>query len=140
MKIKVTRPDTQIPAYAKKGDAGFDLRSTEEFMIFDGAICPIPTGIHVAIPEGYTGLVVPRSGQAKRGLTVANSPGIVDAGYRGEIIVLAHNVSGDVIVVGKGERIAQIVIVPFLEVEFEVVEDLDDTDRGNGGFGSTGTS
>ena len=140
MKIKISRPDTQIPAYAKKGDAGFDLRSSEEIMMFDNAICAIPTGIHVAIPEGYTGLVVPRSGQAKRGLTVANSPGIVDAGYRGEVQVLAHNVSGDAIIIAKGERIAQMVIVPFLEVDFEVVEELDATDRGDGGFGSTGTS
>lgn len=140
MKIKISRPDTQIPAYAKKGDAGFDLRASEEVMMFDGAICAIPTGIHVAIPEGYTGLVVPRSGQAKRGLTVINSPGIVDAGYRGEVQVLAHNVSGDAIIIAKGERIAQMVIMPFLEVEFEVVEELDATDRGDGGFGSTGTS
>lgn len=140
MKIKISRPDTQIPAYAKKGDAGFDLRASEEVIMFDGAICAIPTGIHAAIPEGYTGLVVPRSGQAKRGLTVANSPGIIDSGFRSEIQILAHNVSGDMIVIAKGERIAQMVIMPFLEVEFEVVEELDATDRGDGGFGSTGTS
>ena len=97
MKIRITRPDVQIPSYAKDGDAGFDLRAAEEVMMFDNAITAIPTGIHVSIPKGYTGLVVPRSGQAKRGLTVANAPGIVDSKYTGEVLVLAHNVSGDAI-------------------------------------------
>ena len=139
MKIKTTRPDIQIPFYAKDGDAGFDLRSTEEVLMFDNAITAIPTGIHISVPKGYTGLVVPRSGQAKRGLTVANAPGIVDSKYTGEVLVLAHNVSGDAIIIAKGERIAQMVIVPYLDVEFEVVEELDATDRGDAGFGSTGT-
>ena len=140
MKIRITRPDVQVPSYAKDGDAGFDLRAAEEIMMFDNAITAIPTGIHVSIPKGYTGLVVPRSGQAKRGLTVVNAPGIVDSGYTGEVLVLAHIVTGDAIIVAKGERIAQMVIVPYLDVEFEVVEELDATDRGDAGFGSTGTS
>ena len=140
MKIRITRPDVQVPSYAKNGDAGFDLRAAEEVMMFDNAIVAIPTGLKMEVPKGYSGDIRPRSGQAKRGLTVVNSPGTIDSGYRGEVLVLAHNVSGDAIIVAKGERIAQMVIVPYLDVEFEVVEELDATDRGNGGFGSTGTS
>lgn len=140
MKIEITRPDVQVPSYAKDGDAGFDLRAAEEVMMFDNAIVAIPTGLKMEVPKGYSGDIRPRSGQAKRGLTVVNSPGTIDSGYRGEVLVLAHNVSGDAIIVAKGERIAQMVIVPYLEVEFEVVEELDATDRGDAGFGSTGTS
>lgn len=128
------------PAYAKPGDAGFDLRAKLEAptLLYPGEIRKIPTGLRVAIPEGFAGLVLPRSGNAARGLGIANSPGLVDSGYRGEIAVLAYNMTEDMLEIHPTDRIAQMMIVPYVQVDFEEVDDLDKTERGDGGFNSTG--
>jgi dUTP pyrophosphatase len=137
MKIVSNGP---VPFYATEGAAAFDLHAMidEAIELEIGEIKPIPTGLRIAVPEGFAGLVLPRSGAASRGLTVANSPGCVDRDYRGEVKVLAHNVSGRKLTIHPTDRIAQMMITPYVKVEFEVVEELDATDRGEGGFGSTG--
>ncbi|MDO5726708.1 MAG: dUTP diphosphatase [Bowdeniella nasicola] len=133
-------PTAQLPARAHRGDAGADLCTTIDLVLEPHARVLAPTGIAVAIPHGYVGLIHPRSGLAYRqGLTVLNTPGTIDAGYRGEIRVLLYNAdSGTTIRLAAGERIAQLVIVPVALPSFHEVSTLDQTDRGSGGFGSTG--
>lgn len=144
MKIRFKKLDenAQEPTYGSLQAAGADLRASNACKVL---IAPhtteiINTGIAVEIPEGYVGLVYARSGIAtKRDLAPANKVGVIDSDYRGEIKVALHN-HGDVErVVDVGERVAQLVITPYLRCDFECVEELDDTERGNGGFGSTGT-
>lgn len=128
-----------VPKYAHSTDAGMDLKAAHNDVIKKGVVAAVGTGIKVAIPEGFVGLVSPRSGLAKKGVTVANAPGIVDSGYRGEVKVLLTNFFDEDYRVERGDRIAQLVIVPVLQPEVEVVSSLDhDTDRGSKGFGSTG--
>ena len=142
MKLLVRRldPDLSIPNYALAGDAGMDLFASEEVVLEPGARVAIPTGIAVAIPDGYAGFVQPRSGRALRdGLGVANSPGLIDSGYRGEIKVIAWNLNAAArLVVHRGEKIAQMVFQRVEHAEIEVVDELPVSDRGEGGFGSTG--
>lgn len=140
MRIKIETIDgADVPEYAHDGDAAVDLRAAYNFTIKPGEWRVIPTGIKLAIPEGYAGLVMPRSGlSTKHGLTIINSPGLIDSGYRGEIGAPLINMSGEVRKVSKGDRIAQLMIVPFVRAEFEQVDVLDETQRGEGGFGSTG--
>lgn len=107
--------------------------------LYPGDRRAVDTGIKVAIPEGYAGFVLPRSGHAKRsGVGVVNSPGLIDSGYRGEVSVLLINHGNDPVTFRKGDRIAQLVVLPIPEVEWDEVEELDETTRGEGGFGSTG--
>lgn len=137
----VNRGHQQLPAYATPQSAGMDLRANIEEPI---TLHPmerrlIPTGLHIALPEGYEAQVRPRSGLAlKHGLTVLNSPGTVDADYRGEIGVLLINLSQEDFVINDGERIAQMVIARHEQADFVVVEELDQTERGEGGYGHTG--
>jgi len=141
MQIKVQKlnPDAHLPTYAKGGDAGADLYSTHSVNLLPGEFKLVSTGIAVAIPMGYVGLIHPRSGlAAKHGITVLNTPGTIDAGYRGEIKVLLVNLGKEVYNIGRAERIAQLVIQKVEHAYFEPVDELDLTDRGNGGFGSTG--
>ncbi|MBQ6826219.1 MAG: dUTP diphosphatase [Clostridia bacterium] len=129
------------PTYGSEFAAGADLYACEgaEVEIKAGETKLIHTGIAMEIPVGYAGLIYARSGIAtKRGLAPANKVGVIDADYRGEIMVSLHNHSGETQVIADGERIAQLVIAPFLAVNFDEVEELTDTDRGSGGFGSTG--
>ena len=127
------------PSYAKAGDAGADLRSTKKLSIAPGSRELVPTGISIALPDGYVGLVHPRSGLAlKHGVTVLNSPGTVDAGYRGEIMVTLYNSSSEAFNVEVGDRIAQLLIQRVERANFIGVEKLPDSDRGQAGFGSTG--
>ncbi len=127
------------PTYAKTGDAGADLRSRISTVIAAGERQTLPTGVSIAIPAGYVGLVHPRSGLAsKHGITVLNAPGTVDAGYRGEISVTLFNSSVDDFEINAGDRIAQLVFQQFEQAKFIAVEHLPDSDRGAGGFGSTG--
>lgn len=129
------------PTYGSEFAAGADLYACEgaEVEIKSGETKLIHTGIAMEIPVGYAGLIYARSGIAtKRGLAPANKVGVIDADYRGEIMVSLHNHSGETQVIADGERIAQLVIAPFLAVNFDEVEELTDTDRGSGGFGSTG--
>ena len=141
--VKITRldPTVELPSYAYEGDAGLDLRSNAEVDIPPLGRVLIPTGLAVAIPEGYAGFVQPRSGMAlKRGLSIANTPGLIDAHYRGELKIIAVNLDPEVpIHIERGERIAQLVIQEVPTVRLIEVDELDETDRGSGGFGSSGT-
>ena len=142
MKIKKLHPDAVLPAYASAGAAGADLHALAEageITVEAGQTVLLHTGVAVAIPEGYVGLVYARSGMAtKRGLAPANKVGVIDSDYRGEIMVALHNHGTVPQTVAAGDRIAQLVIAPVVTAAFEEVDDLDDTDRGAGGFGSTG--
>ncbi len=137
----VNRGHQQLPAYATPQSAGMDLRANLETSI---TLHPmerrlIPTGLHIALPEGYEAQVRPRSGLAlKHGLTVLNSPGTIDADYRGEIGVVLINLSTEDFVVNDGERIAQLVITRYEQADLVVVTELDSTERGEGGYGHTG--
>lgn len=136
-------PDLALPEYAKPGDAGIDLRASEGVTLSPGGgRALVPTGLAVAIPQGYAGFVQPRSGLAlKHGVTVLNTPGLIDSGYRGELKVLLVNTdSTEPFEVVRGERIAQLVIQAVEQARFVEVTELDDSDRGVGGFGSTGTA
>ena len=130
-----------VPTYGSEFSAGADLYAVldEEIVILPNETKLIHTGLAVEIPVGYAGLIYARSGLAsKRGLAPANKVGVVDADYRGEVMVALHNHSANPQTVAPLERIAQLVITPFLQVEFDVVDELSDTVRGAGGFGSTG--
>ncbi len=138
--IKRLDPTVELPSYAYEGDAGLDLCANADITLSPHERALIPTGLAVAIPEGYAGFVQPRSGLALRaGLSMANTPGLIDAHYRGELKVCAVNLDDKKdICIERGERIAQLVIqqVPF--VSLVEVDELDETDRGAGGFGSSG--
>lgn len=128
------------PTYAHPGDAGADLRSRVAAIIPAGQRATLPTGVSIALPAGYVGLVHPRSGlAAKHGITVLNAPGTVDAAYRGEISVTLQNHGSEDFQVAIGDRIAQLLVQTVEEVSFVAVERLPDSHRGTGGFGSTGT-
>ncbi len=129
------------PSYAKPGDAGADLRSTIELLIPAGERALVPTGVRLALPLGYVGLVHPRSGlAAKSGVTVLNSPGTIDAGYRGEIQVALINTSRQDFKIQRGDRVAQLLVQRIEHAKFHAVEALPDTERGESGFGSSGTN
>lgn len=134
--------DAQLPSTQHPGDAGLDLRAVQAAEVAPGERAMIPTGVSVAIPAGHAGLVLPRSGLASRqGLTLANAPGLIDAGYRGEVICAVVNLDpSEAVRIEVGDRIAQLVIVALPEVAPGWVEDLPDSERGEGGFGSTGRS
>ena len=144
LKIKVVnKGHQQLPAYATSQSAGMDLRANLDAPV---VLRPlerklIKTGLFIALPEGYEAQVRPRSGLAlKHGITVLNTPGTIDADYRGEIGVVLVNLSQEDFTVEDGERIAQIVIQPYVAAAFEITEELENTERGAGGFGSTGTN
>jgi dUTP pyrophosphatase len=143
MELPFSRLDPQapLPARAHPGDAGFDLRSAIDVEVGPGERAKVPTGLAVAIPEGHAGLVLPRSGLAsRRGLTMANAPGLIDEGYRGEVICAVVNLDRETPVrIARGDRIAQLVIVAVPELEPVFVDELPPSTRGEGGFGSTGT-
>jgi dUTP pyrophosphatase len=127
------------PVYAKPGDAGADLRSTVALTVPAGARVMVPTGVSIALPQGYVGLVHPRSGlAAKHGITVLNTPGTIDAGYRGEIMVILFNSSDSDFDVAVGDRIAQLLIQTVELARFVPVDTLPETERGETGFGSSG--
>lgn len=140
LNIKRLDPSVELPSYAYTGDAGLDLRANEDVVLQPFERRLVSTGLAVAIPEGYAGFVQPRSGMAlKRGLSMANTPGLIDAHYRGELKVCAVNLDAhEPIVIERGERIAQLVIQRVPVVELVEVDELDETDRGAGGFGSSG--
>lgn len=141
IEIKKTRPGATLPHYSSDLAAGADLYACldEEVRILPGETVLIPTGIAAAVPAGYGGFVFARSGlSVKMGLAPANKVGVIDADYRGEILVALYNQSGQVRVVKNGDRVAQLVILPVSTAAFVEVEELSDTARGAGGFGSTG--
>lgn len=139
--IKRLDPTVELPSYAYAGDAGLDLRASESVVLKPLERRLVSTGLAIAIPEGYAGFVQPRSGLAlRKGLSMANTPGLIDAHYRGELKVCAVNLdSQNDIVIERGERIAQLVIQKVPIVTLTEVDELDETDRGTGGFGSSGT-
>ena len=130
------------PVYAHPGDAGADLCSTEEVVLAPGERVTVGTGVAIALPDGYVAFVVPRSGlAAKHGITIVNSPGTVDAGYRGEIrVTLLNTDARESYAISAGDRIAQLIVMPVSRARFIPVERLPGSDRGEGGFGSTGYS
>jgi len=141
MKITFVRLDRElpIPTPGHIGDAAVDLHSRIDITLTPGERASIPTGIAVAIPAGFAGLVLPRSGHASRhGIGVVNGPGLIDSGYRGEISALLINHGDEDVKFGRGDRIAQLAIVPVPAVEWLEVDHLGETERGDGGFGSTG--
>ena len=139
--VKRLDPTVELPAYAYEGDAGLDLRANESVDIAPFERVLIPTGLAISIPDGYAVFVQPMSGMAlKRGLTIANTPGLIDAHYRGELKVIAVNLdSQQTIHIERGERIAQLVIQQVPVVHLTEVDELEETDRGSGGFGSSGS-
>lgn len=139
LRVRKLDPRAMLPAYARPGDAGMDLASCETVEIAPGSTALVRTGIAIALPPGTEGQVRPRSGLAARhAVTVLNAPGTIDEGYRGEVRVLLINHGLEVFRVEPGMRIAQLVVAPVLRVGTELVESLDETERGAGGFGSTG--
>ena len=139
--LKLLDPGLPLPRYRHKGDAGFDLASRIDFCIEPGERAIVPTGVALQIPRGYAGLVLPRSGLAARhGIALVNSPGLIDSGYRGEIaVVLINTDKRNRFEIKRGDRIAQLVIQKIEEAVIREVAELDETSRGAGGFGSTGT-
>lgn len=133
-----------LPRYESAGAAGADLRANlpgGPVTLAPGARALIPTGLHMAIPQGYEVQVRPRSGLAlKQGVTLANTPGTVDADYRGEVGVILLNLGQEDVIVSHGMRVAQMVVAPVVQAQFDLVDTLDDTARGQGGFGSTGVT
>ncbi len=139
VKVKKIHEDAKIPAYAHEGDSGMDLYSVEETILQPGETKLVKTGLQIAVPKGFEAQVRPKSGlAAKFGITVLNTPGTVDSGYRGEVMVILVNHGKEEYKVEKGKKIAQMVIAKVEEAKIEVVEDLEDTTRKDGGFGSTG--
>jgi len=141
MQIPLKRLDGELPApaHAHPGDGGVDLRAAAPARLEPGERARVPTGVAVAIPEGHAGLVVPRSGLANRhGIGVVNAPGLIDSGYRGEIAVILVNHGSESVEVERGDRIAQLVVIPVVDQEFVEVDELPPSARGEGGFGSTG--
>ena len=138
--IRLLDPEMPLPTYAHDGDAGVDLRSAIDCVIEPGHRALVPTGISIAIPEGYVGLVHPRSGLAiKHGISMVNTPGTIDAGYRGEIhVILINHDLNERFVISRFDRIAQLVIQKVERASFELVERLPESVRGDAGFGSSG--
>ena len=141
MKLNIKKLDERatIPTYGTEYSAGADLYSIEAVTVEPHKTVLVHTGLALEIPEGYAGLIFARSGLAcKRGLAPANKVGVIDADYRGEIMVALHNHTEAPVSIDAGERVAQLAIMPFLKAEFELTDELSDTVRGAGGFGSTG--
>ena len=142
LNVKVIKKGHQpLPAYATSQSAGMDLRANidESIVLHPMERRLVPTGLHIALPQGFEAQIRPRSGLAlKHGITVLNTPGTIDADYRGELMVLLINFSDTDFVINDGERIAQMVVARHEQIEFQLVDELDDTERGAGGYGHTG--
>ncbi len=139
VRIKKTRPEARIPDYAHNDDAGVDLYSCSDLVLAPGERAIVPIGIKISIPQGYEAQVRPKSGLAlNHGITMLNSPGTIDAGYRGEVCVIVINHGKEDFFIEQGKKIAQLVFNKIERARFEEVDDLDDTHRGEGGFGSSG--
>ena len=136
LKVKKMSPDAKLPLYGHKGDAGMDLFSSLEYVLPKGEVFAVPTGIQIEIPKGYVGLIWDKSGVSLKG--AHRLAGVVDAGYRGEVKVVMINWGQSPFIIEKGMKIAQLLIQAVEDAEIVEVEDLDDSSRGEGGFGSTG--
>lgn len=139
LRFKKVSPDAVLPVYAHEGDAGMDVCSVDDVEIAPGSRALVHTGLVMMLPRGYEAQVRPRSGLAlKHGVTVLNTPGTIDEGYRGEVGVVLANFGDAAFSVKKGDRIAQIVVAPVTRADIVEVSEVDGTERGGGGFGSTG--
>ena len=139
LRFKKVHPEAVLPAYAHASDAGMDVRSVEDVVIPAGGRALVHTGLVMLLPPGYEAQVRPRSGLAlKHGITVLNTSGTIDSGYRGEVGVILANFGSEGFAVAKGDKIAQIVVAPVTQAAIEEAYEIDETDRGAGGFGSTG--
>ena len=139
LKFKKLVDFASVPTRSRIGDAALDVASCEDALIEPNSTKLIHTGIAIEIEDGYCGLVLPRSGNAvNHGITIINSPGLIDANYRGEIMIGLHNTSAEIFRVYKGDRIAQLLVTPVLDVDVQVVDVLSDSNRGTQGFGSSG--
>ena len=139
LRFKKVHPEAVLPAYAHASDAGMDVRSVEDVVIPAGGRALVHTGLVMLLPPGYEAQVRPRSGLAlKHGITVLNTTGTIDSGYRGEVGVILANFGSEGFAVAKGDKIAQIVVAPVTQAAIEEAYEIDETDRGAGGFGSTG--
>lgn len=138
--IKILSRDAQIPHMAYNGDAGVDLRSVERIVLEPQERAMVATGLAIALPEGYAGFVLPRSGlAAKHGISIVNAPGLIDSNYRGELKVILLNTDPDKsFTIEIGDRIAQLIVMPVPTINFEQVEELTESQRGESGFGSSG--
>jgi dUTP pyrophosphatase len=137
--VRLLHPAAELPARTRPGDAGYDLRSVEAATLPPGGRATLGTGLALALPEGVAGLVTPRSGlAANHGVTCLNAPGLIDPNYRGEVRVILHNAGEKPFTVGPGDRIAQLLLVPYWAPALDAVEALPDTERGELGFGSSG--
>nr|DAM29448.1 MAG TPA: dCTP deaminase dUTPase [Caudoviricetes sp.] len=130
--------DGEVPTYAHEGDAGLDLRAAESVTVPAGGSALVRTGVRVEIPSGCVGLVFPRSGLGSKGITLRNAVGVIDSGYRGEVMAALWNTTGDEFECEKGDRICQMVVMPYVPCQVVIVEELSDTERGSDGHGSTG--
>jgi dUTP pyrophosphatase len=143
MEVQLLQPGARAPERTRPGDAGYDLRCVAPFALAPGERGVVGTGVAIALPDGVAGLVVPRSGLAARhGLSVVNGPGLIDPNYRGEVKVVLVNLGDERFQAGAGDRIAQLLLVPFTAPDVQVVDELraGGDDRGTGGFGSSGLS
>jgi dUTP pyrophosphatase len=139
LQVKLLHPDARPPERARPGDAGYDLRCVEPFTLEPGERRLVPTGVAIALPAGTAGLVVPRSGLAiKHGISVVNGPGLVDPNYRGELRVVLVNLGAERFEGAAGDRIAQLLMVPFVAPDLQLVDELPESERGTNGFGSSG--
>lgn len=141
LSIRRLDPDLPLPSYAHEGDAGLDLYAARETTLLPGHRALVPTGVAIELPDGYAGFVQPRSGRAlKEGLSLVNTPGLIDSHYRGEIQIIAVNLDpANTLVISYGEKVAQLVVQKVERCELAEVHELSETVRGEGGFGSTGT-
>jgi dUTP pyrophosphatase len=142
MKVKIVNKYNDPPVYATEGSAGLDLRAhilEDIYILGPNEIKLIPTGVYIELPKGFFAMITPRSGLAiKWGISIVNSPGIIDSDYRGEIGVILINLGKEPFTIFNGDRIAQMIITSFEKVKFEIVDNLLNTERGEGGFNSTG--
>ena len=139
LEVKLLHPEARAPMRGRDGDAGYDLSCVEPFVLRPGERRLVPTGVALALPEGVAGLVMPRSGLAHRhGIACVNSPGLIDPNYRGELRVVLVNHGEEMWRAHAGDRIAQLLLVPYWAPELRVVDELPDSDRGADGFGSSG--
>lgn len=136
LKVKKIQVDAKVPHYSHKGDAGLDLFSSVDSVLNKGEVKPVPTGIQVAVPEGHVGLIWDKSGISLKG--VHRLAGVIDSGYRGEVRVVMVNFGEETFVIKKGMKVAQLLIQPVLDVEVVEADELEETSRGENGFGSTG--
>lgn len=136
--VKMDADAGYVPRYAHDGDAGLDLRAVEDYTIATGDSVMVRTGLHVEIPRWHVGLVFPRSGLGSRGITLRNAVGVVDSGYRGEVLAALWNTTHEPFEIHKGDRVCQLVVMPYCPCSVDEVDALSDSERGADGYGSTG--